>query len=154
MESAVTRRTAVLGDIREEFAGFRRSHQGGKGRGYPQALRDLAVSAMRQGSSPREVSEAAGVTCESLRNWRKSSPGREPRVADEQSARPVELTLLESRESRPPFAAISVSPEKDVLRVLPEPLARIRFASGTRMTLPVSALSERLISLLNRGASS
>lgn len=142
MRSTTNQKIAVLREIRREFSSFRRCHQGGRGSGYPKALRALALSGLNQGNSPFEVSEAAGVTSESLRNWR-SSEGTS--VAE--PARPMELNLVEKREplSTAVPASSSFTP--------PEAIARISLRSGVQLALPVSALSERLIGLLMGGAS-
>lgn len=152
MDSPTNQKIAVLTEIRQVFSDFRRSNRGGKGRGYPKALRMLAVSALKQGVSPSEVSEAAGVTSESLRNWRRLAP-EQGAFAASQIVRPVELTLLESREPLP--APPPASAVKDITPPSRRgPIARIKLRSGVRMSLPVSALSERLISLLMECASS
>lgn len=137
----MNRKTAVLKEIKREFSNFRSCHQGGNGGGYPQALRELALSGLKQGSAPHDVSEAAGVTVESLRNWRRGAQGG----SVTEPALPVELKLVESREPLPAEAPASpfIAP--------PEAIARISLRSGVQMTLPVSALSERLISLLTGG---
>lgn len=150
MGSSTIQKTAVLSKVRLEFSNFRRSrHQGGKGNGYPKALQRLAVAALEQGGTPSEVSDAAGVTSESLRNWRRSIRG----ASCVGQARPVELQLLESRELLSP--PIPPSPEKSISAPSSEAgaMARIELRSGVGMVLPVSALSERLISLLTGGVS-
>jgi hypothetical protein len=146
MHSPTNRKTAVLKEIGREFSKFRRRHRGGKGSGYPKALRELALSGLAQGSSPSEVSEAAGVTGESLRNWRRS----DRRVPLPGPVRPVELKVVESRGPVP--TEIPASREESIALTPPEPIARISLRSGVQMALPVSALSERLIGLLMGGA--
>jgi hypothetical protein len=144
MQSPTTRKIAVLKEIRVGFSRYRRGNQGCRGSGYPTALKELAVSALHQGCTSSEVSEAAEVTGESLRNWRGSVKG----VSVAREIRPVELKLVESRD--PSLAPTPSSLEKGLSS---EAIARIELRSGVRMTLPVSALSERLLSLLMGGAS-
>jgi transposase-like protein len=146
MQNRTNRKSAVLKEIKREFSAFRRGRQGRKGNGYPRGLRDLAVSGLEQGSSSSEVSEAAGVSGESLRNWRRDAQ----RAGVGSPTQPVELELVESKETLPGEGPLPC--EAGASLAHSEAIARIHFRSGVQMALPVSALSDRLIGLLMRGA--
>ena len=135
MRSSTSQKSEILKDLEYQFSTFRHKHQGKRLR-YPKPLRGLAVAALEHGNSWFEVSQAAGVTSRSLRNWRSSN-----NVATlARKAQPVELKLVESRD-----AQLAATPS--------DAIVQIELRSGVRMAFPVSALSERLLSLL-QGCSS
>lgn len=93
MRDQTNQKSAMLKEIRREFSSFRRRHRDGRGGGYPQRLKDMALSGLKQGGSSWEVSRAAGVSGESLRLWRRDVKKAGAVPPD----RPVELQLVESR---------------------------------------------------------
>jgi hypothetical protein len=147
MNKTVIRNKGVLKQIRLGFSRLRRD-QPGKWSGYPEALKVLTLSAIEQGYSFSEVAYAAGVSEESIRNWRKSDATPPPIP---EKIRPLELKVVKSHEAFP--SSIPRSPENNASIPAPEAIARIELRSGVRMTIPASALSDRLVRLLMGDAS-
>ena len=100
---------------------------------YSTMLRDLALAGLQQGHTVAQVALAAGISISCLRGWL-----REAGVRDATKKSAIELTLMTEPEGA-----------RDVK---PEPLARIRFRSGVKLELPVSALTPLLMGALNGGA--
>lgn len=144
MNPSIIQNKGILDKIRIVFSGRRRDQN--HKRWYPKALKDLAVSALEQGHAQSEVARAAGVSEGSIKNWRKSKKLEKSVPLDKQK-RPLELKLIEGREVVP-----APSLENRIPSAPSEAIARIEFCSGVRIALPVSALSERLLGLLQGDA--
>lgn len=144
MKTSAPQNDGALKDIERRFSRFRHEHQGERLR-YPKPLQELAVAALEQGHTWIEVSRAAGVTSRCLRYWRNLTKTKNRLT---RKTRPLELKLVESRGAQ----SIATTATHD------EPITnhaevRVELRSGVRMTLPVSALSERLINLLQGAVS-
>lgn len=70
MKNLSKKSAETLSRIESEFSNQRRLGLG-QGRRYPQNLRNLALSALDHGQKLDRVAVAAGVTSQSLINWRK-----------------------------------------------------------------------------------
>lgn len=135
-------KTRKLQAIQQAFA---RGRQTGelKPRFCPPRLRALAVAAIRQGCSRRDVIQAAGVSLASITNWlRDESKHRNPVPMDLMSLRPLELKVVKYRPAHESMSAENAAPALPVL-------ASIHFRSGVRMEIPVSAISTGLVTALN-----
>ncbi len=125
----------TLAQVRAAFAKLR-DRKGQEQAWYPKELKELALDALEQGASQAEVAQAAGVCVNSIKNWKN---GRKPKLIKKRAA-PVELKLIERRESDP------------IVRSIPSGEARIQFRSGVSIELPASCLSEDLLGILMRGS--
>ncbi len=130
--------TKALNEIKRAFSHERQAGLN-RGRGYSQKARELALSSVRAGQAPVRVAEAAGISSQSLINWRHERRKRT------QGPLPVELALVDS--PRPADIA------RGDLENETEQKIRICFRSGASMELAVSRLDARLIAALNLGAS-
>ena len=121
-------RDQILADVRDRFS------QRGRipGRIYRAELRELALRALDAGHLPVAVAKAAGVSPQSIHNWRRS-------VA--KSSVPVELKVVEE-----------LAPKQGVDRTL-DAWGRLHFRSGAMLELPLAFIDLRLFALLNGGAS-
>jgi hypothetical protein len=146
MRKSAVQHNQVLSEIKLGFLMFRRD-RGGKRSQYSKPVQALAISGLARGCTPSEVARAAGVSEGSIRNWRKSKGSA---LSISQKARPLELKLVESREAFP--TSLHDRGLADASPATTGTMAHIEFRSGARMTVPVSALTEQLISLLMGGA--
>ena len=115
----------VLEEIKQSFSKWNRENHKG---GCSAALKRLAIAAVESGHSASEVGRAAGVSGQSITNWRK----REKSIAA-----PTELKL--SAVEPVPSAGDS-------------PLLRIYFRSGASVEIPPSHFTAQLVAILNSGA--
>jgi hypothetical protein len=108
----------VLARIKRQFSGNRE---------YPfqESLKKLAISGLDAGCSPKDIARAAGVSRQSIVNWRKQL-----------QASPVELKIVESAPTP------AGQPE----------VARIHFRSGVVVELPASRLDTEFLLSLAKGA--
>jgi len=121
-------RDLILAEVKERFSRRER----GSGRFSRAELRALALRALAAGHSAGTVAAAAGVSRQSVLNWKRC-------VA--RIAAPVELQVVEG----PPLGAGDVPARDDT--------ARLRFASGAVLEFPFSQIDSRFLALLNGGAS-
>jgi hypothetical protein len=108
----------VLARIKRQFS---------RNREYPiqESLKKLAIFGLDAGLSPKEIANAAGVSSQSIVNWRKQL-----------QPAPVELNVVES----------APTPARQ-----PE-IVRIHFRSGIIVELPASRLDTELLISLAKGA--
>ena len=122
----------LLEKIDQKFRGFRRRRTAGRLR-YPSNLRQLALTAVKGGTSAAAVARSAGVSEQSICNWLKEN--------DEEV--PQELTIV----SKTPLSASS----GDGLAGGADATARIHLRSGVLIEVPVGALTPALIGAINGG---
>lgn len=129
MRTVVKSDNSILAGIRRSFARHRRRHHKVGRAGYPESLKALALSALRQRISHHAVADAAGISRQSLTTWLQSDSFIQA------SDSPRELTLI---ESSPPSSQSSE-------------IIQIHLRSGVRIDLGISALTPMLIDLLGGG---
>lgn len=117
-----------LAKISHEFSLHRRGKK--KSKSYPRRLRALAMTGVAAGIPGLRVAKAAGISAQSLGNWRKEHAAS--------TTSPRELVVVDQEESL--TAASNLSANHPV---------SIRFRSGIRMELSPMALTAELISRFN-----
>jgi hypothetical protein len=120
--------TRILDAIGREFS--QRS-----GRRVSQRLKELAVSALHKGHTATEIARAAGVSSQSVVNWKKTSDG----VSAPKSRLPIELKVVEER----------VLLDKAVEERLS--IVRILLRSGAVVEVVASSLDPSWLIALNGG---
>jgi transcriptional regulator with XRE-family HTH domain len=130
----------ILAHVRAAFVNLRKRN-GREQTWYPEELKKLVLEALTRGLSQFEVAQAAGISVNSIKNWKngRKSPAKK-------SAAPVELKLVERRESVAMNQADAFSVRS------PSGDARIWFQSGVIIELPTSYLTQELLGILMRGA--
>ena len=113
----------ILAEVRLRFSKKGRS----AGRAYRADQRKLALRALDAGRSVGAVAAAAGVSRQSVLNWKKCIAGQ---------AAPVELQVV----AEPPTA------------ISENIMARVLLRSGAVLEIPLARLDARLLALLGGGA--
>lgn len=134
MQKNEIERARILKKIALKFSHHRRRNNGR--RSYPPTLRNLVLSAVDVGASAESVAKAAGISPQSVGNWRTTSP----------VVAPQELKVVTTRKARrasPTDSAVAAATD--------DPSARIVLCSGAVIELPVAALTASLIVVLNGG---
>jgi len=134
MRHQVGKNELILNKIQREFSMGARSRTY-RAAAYSERLRGLALKGLRHGHSIATVALSAKISVAVIRNWIKKSD--ESDLAQE---KPIELKLIH---------------ESEITQIAkPEFMARIRFRSGVKLSIPVSTLTQSLIEALNGGAHS
>ena len=128
-----SRGSKVLREIRRRFS-RRRSEGRGAGHAVPNELRELALSALRGGHTAGQIAQAAGISGQSVVNWRRQMT----QAAATDGA--VELELIDGQKPASP------EPGQEVA------MARISLRSGVTVELPASMLESSLLLALNGSA--
>ncbi len=118
-----------LKQIRREFLIHRRGKS--KGKSYPPRLRALAMEGIAAGIAGIRIAKAAGISNQSLVNWRKDYASR--------ARAPQELVIVEDESS----SVASPTPTAS------NHLVSIQFRSGIRMELSPVILTAELMLRLN-----
>ena len=143
----------VLARIRTAFMRWRRTGRRDRN-GYPETLKDLAVSGITAGFVTSRVATVAGVSPQSVVNW-----SRRPATSGTRRMPPVELELIATGEdcgdTGPGIMARAGSSgtcgAKRIRESGAEPMALIRFRSGASLELALSNLDAKLVAALNLG---
>lgn len=80
-----TRSEALLEELRQRFAAFRRENR--RFTRVPDELRVAAVAAQREGVRPTTLRRVCGVSTSQLASWKANQPGSDVAAAEVQSAR-------------------------------------------------------------------
>src|SRR5271165_3698280 len=128
MSNSKIEQERMLKRVANTFGSHRRRNHGRAS--YSKPLKDLALSAVESGLAADAVSQAAGISPQSLTNWQRSLEAR---------VRPRELRLEENVS-----AGSTMNAAFDQL-----PQARIRLCSGVSIEVPVSAVTASLIAALS-----
>jgi hypothetical protein len=121
----------ILSRIDREFSNQRRLSLG-RGRRYPQKLRKLALSAVDHGQKIDHVAVAAGITSQSLINWRNL------RFSDKTGTAPT-LDPSKMRKSSDPCVRELILEENANASV--SAFAVICEGNQVRLEIPISALN-------------
>lgn len=119
--------TNILDAIRHGFSSR-------EGRRIPKQLRSLALTALREGHTPGAIAQAAGVSRQTVVNWKRAS------VAEltDPVPTPVELKVIDAPDQAGRAGETAA--------------ARITLCSGVTVELPAVLLDVRWLVALNRSA--
>ncbi len=147
MHEALSSRSPVLRQIRRGFFKYRRDHAG-KTHIHSDHLRQLVSAALNQGHSSAAVGEAAGLSSNTILNWRREASAGSRRKAPPRKAvrrkavpLPVELTVVNDRGDVPP--PIEAAPATSLIRII--------FRGGAVMECAATALTAELVAALHGG---
>ena len=137
MHKSNGQQSQILKKISLDFSRHRRRRRGRSW--YPASLKDLALRAVNVGITPGQVARAAGVSPQSMSNWRgagveAAEAPRELKVIAAETEEP----LLSSRASGAMLGNVAN-------------WARIELRTGIRIEIPVSALSGPMLAALMGG---
>jgi transposase-like protein len=124
--------TKILDAIRHEFSRRR-------GRPIPEGLRRLALEAVRHGHTASEIARAAGISRQSVRNWKRAVDVI--RTTPPARPTPVELKVIDAPARSHCGVDESVA------------TARITLKSGAIVEMPGSLLDVRWLVALNGSVS-
>ena len=134
MKNKQLHETKLLKEIIHEFS-IQRQNGPVKRRGYPKRLRKLVLSAVDVGHRLSRVTDAAGISRQTLMNWQDDEQKESKRTP------PMELQLV--KEQRETGSACAVAQNQN------EQKLRIHFRSGAIMEIPISSFNAPLVAALN-----
>jgi hypothetical protein len=144
MREALSTRTPILRQIRRGFFKYRRDHLG-KSHIHSDHLRQLVSAALSQGHSSVVVGKAAGLSSNTILNWRAQASAADVRKSAPRKAVrrktvsvPVELTVVKSRRIVPP--PMEAAPATSLIRII--------LRGGAVMECPGNALTPELVAAL------